>query len=71
MKLSSPLQIPTEEDLREARSAAVDADLLADGLEARARSARRKAASKMRHYEDMLHIFQGQLTLDIDPEEGP
>ena len=63
------MALPTEEELRVARAAAVDADLEAQILEAEARKARRMAAAKMRHYEDMLLVFQGQLEL-VSPEEG-
>lgn len=55
---------PSESDLRMARGAAVDAQLEADRLEASARRARRIANSKTQHYEDLLLIYQGQMTLD-------
>lgn len=56
----------TEESLRAARSEATDASLLADELEAKARKARRIATAKMKHYEDMLLVAQGQATLPYD-----
>jgi len=51
---------PSEADLQAARSAAVDAALRADDLEHEARQARRIAAAKMKHYEDLVLIAQGQ-----------
>ena len=57
---------PTEEDLQAARRAAVDAALRADELEAEARKARRIATARMKHYEDLLLVAQGQLTLPFD-----
>lgn len=57
------------EDIQElvaARHAAVDAALRADELEAEARKARRIAAARMKHYEDLLLIAQGQMTLPYD-----
>lgn len=60
------LHEPTKEELQAARRAAVDATLRADELEAEARKARRTATAKMKHYEDLLQIVQGQLQLPYD-----
>lgn len=57
---------PTQEELLAARRAAVDAALRADELEAQARKARRVATARMKHYEDLLLIAQGQMTLPYD-----
>ncbi len=57
---------PSRHDLEKARGEAIDAQLVADDLEAQARKARRRAAAKMKHYEDMLLIAQGQMTLPYD-----
>lgn len=62
---------PSESDLRAARSAAVDAALRADELEAQARKARRIANAKQKHYDDMLLIAQGQMELPYEAEEAP
>ncbi len=58
---------PTRQELEAARHSAVDAALEADELEAQARKARRIATARMKHYDDMLLIYQGQMTL---PYEG-
>ena len=52
---------PSELEL--ARQVANDAKAAADALEGEARQARRWADSKMKHYEDLLLIHQGQMTL--------
>jgi len=57
---------PTDQQLAEARRAAVDATMEADELEAEARKARRMATAKMKHYEDLLLISQGQLVLPYE-----
>lgn len=57
---------PTEEELATARTTAVDASLQADDLEAQARKARRAATAKMKHYEDLLLIAQGQQILPFE-----
>jgi hypothetical protein len=44
----------------------VDAELKAEDLEAQARQARRRAAAKQQHYNDLLLIAQGQMTLPYD-----
>lgn len=54
----------TEAAVREARAKAVEAGLVADELEAKARRARRTATALNRHYEDLLSILQGQLTIE-------
>lgn len=56
----------TEQQLLEARASAVDAQLEADELEAAARKARRRATARMKHYEDLLLIHQGQMTLPYE-----
>lgn len=60
----------TEDELRVARSLAVDAGLEAETLEMQARAARRKATSKTKHYEDLLLEYQGQMTLSYGTEEA-
>lgn len=57
---------PTEEELREARHVAVEAALEAERLEGLARRARRRATSRMAHYEDLLLIHQGQMTIPME-----
>ena len=57
---------PTNAELTEARTAAVDAAMEADDLEAQARQARRRASARMKHYEDLLLIAQGQQVLPYD-----
>jgi len=54
---------PLEEELQEARGDAVDALLEAEEREAEARKARRRATSRLRHYEALLLEHGGQLTL--------
>jgi hypothetical protein len=56
----------TTRELTEARRAAVDAALHADELEAQARKARRIATARMKHYEDLVMIHQGQMTLPYE-----
>lgn len=60
------MALPTEEDLREARGAAVDAKLSADRLQARADVARKNANALQKHYDDLLAEFQGQLAFDTE-----
>ncbi len=55
-----------ESELREARRQAVDAALEADRLEGEARKARRKATARMKHYEDLVLIAQGQQVLPFE-----
>lgn len=62
--------VPTQAELAEARSAAVDAALAADDLEAEARKARRRASARMKHYEDLVLIIQGQDVLPYAAEEA-
>lgn len=57
---------PTEAELLAARREAVDAELEAERLEGLARRARRKATSRMTHYEDLLLIHQGQMTIPME-----
>ena len=64
MPPTSPSDDLLAQRVREARSAAVDAGLEADALEAKARRARRLANSKMQHYESLLLELQGQMTLE-------
>lgn len=52
---------PSELEL--ARQVANDAKAAADALEGEARQARHWADAKMKHYEDLLLIHQGQMTL--------
>lgn len=59
----------SEADLRQARTVAVDASLEADEIEAQARRARRSATAKMKHYEHMLSIMQGQMELPYEEEK--
>lgn len=59
---------PTDAELSAARREAVDAELEAERLEGLARRARRRAASRMTHYENLLLIAQGQLTIPEDDE---
>jgi hypothetical protein len=60
---------PSPEDIREARSRAVDAELEAEELEAQARKARRIATARMKHYEDLLLISQGQMQLPLEEQK--
>lgn len=46
--------LPTKAEILRARTAAVDATLVAEGLESQARRARRTATSRMKHYEDLV-----------------
>lgn len=63
---SQPRSEPTDEELQAARTAAVDAALAADEAEEGARKARRLAVAKMKHYESLLMIRQGQMTLPYE-----
>jgi hypothetical protein len=49
-----------------ARSVAVDALLDAEDLEDQARRARRVATARLRHYENMVAEYRGQLRLPLD-----
>lgn len=60
----------TEGELIDARRAAIDAEFAAEEMEAAARKARRLAASKMRHYESLLLIHQGQMVLPYGEGES-
>ena len=64
--MTSRVDEPTADVLQAARRAAIDAALHADELEAQARKARRVATARMKHYEDLVMIHQGQLTLPYD-----
>lgn len=54
---------PTREELRAARAVAVDLNLTASAKESEARKARAKADAAQKHYDDLVLIAQGQMTL--------
>lgn len=65
----APLPIgKSDPRLLEARRAAVDLIRQAEELEAEAREVRRRARSRLKHYERLLAEYQGQLSV-LD-EEG-
>jgi hypothetical protein len=68
--LPPPYPPNANEALKQARTAAVDALLVAEELESTARLARRRAASRLKHYEDMVLEHNGQLTLPMTPEDN-
>jgi len=63
-----PAQTPSalRERLLSARAEAVDAILKAEELEGQARTTRRSANAKLKHYERLLEEASGQLRLEGD-----
>jgi hypothetical protein len=67
---AEPASPPTEEELLQARQRATQALLEAEREEASARRARRRAAARMKHYEHLLAIHNGQVPLPFNSTEG-